>query len=161
MIGSADAASRGALRVRLAAGADLPLLARFERAAFTAPWPEEEIATLLGSGAVIAYLAERSDGTAVAYALFQLLPDECELLRVGVPSALRRSGLALRLLQQALDQLAAAGRGVCHLEVRAGNLPAQRLYERLGFELAGRRSRYYADGEDALRYVRRHPRSGG
>jgi ribosomal-protein-alanine N-acetyltransferase len=37
------------------------------------------------------------------------------------------------------------------LEVRAGNLAAQALYRGFGFEVAGRRPRYYTDdGEDAL-----------
>jgi len=34
--------------------------------------------------------------------------------------------------------------------VRAGNLPARRLYEKLGYEVAGVRKRYYRDGEDGL-----------
>jgi ribosomal protein S18 acetylase RimI-like enzyme len=36
------------------------------------------------------------------------------------------------------------------LEVRAINLPAQHLYEKLGYEVVGRRRRYYRDGEDGL-----------
>jgi len=37
------------------------------------------------------------------------------------------------------------------LEVRASNLPAQRLYEKYGFRRAGVRRRYYSDNnEDAL-----------
>jgi ribosomal-protein-alanine N-acetyltransferase len=37
------------------------------------------------------------------------------------------------------------------LEVRTSNLKAQRLYERLGFVLAGKRKGYYSDNlEDAL-----------
>ena len=36
------------------------------------------------------------------------------------------------------------------LEVRAGNLPAKRLYEKLGYEVTGVRKRYYRDGEDGL-----------
>ncbi len=33
---------------------------------------------------------------------------------------------------------------------RETNLPAQRIYRNAGFLLAGRRPRYYDDGEDAL-----------
>ncbi len=40
----------------------------------------------------------------------------------------------------------------CHLEVRADNLAAQALYQRLGFELAGLRRRYYRDDCDAWLY---------
>ena len=55
--------------------------------------------------------------------------------------------LLLTLLQRARD------RGLHHatLEVRASNQPAIALYEKFGFQLAGRRKRYYPDtGEDAL-----------
>jgi len=37
------------------------------------------------------------------------------------------------------------------LEVRKSNLPAQKLYEALGFSITGIRKGYYSDdGEDAL-----------
>ena len=36
------------------------------------------------------------------------------------------------------------------LEVRASNQPALNLYKKFGFCTAGRRKRYYSDGEDAL-----------
>ncbi|MEJ0097539.1 MAG: hypothetical protein WDM84_05845 [Bauldia sp.] len=36
--------------------------------------------------------------------------------------------------------------------MREDNLPAIRLYERLGYRRIGRHARYYADGADALRY---------
>ena len=42
------------------------------------------------------------------------------------------------------------GAATSTLEVRAGNLPAKRLYEKLGYEVAGVRKRYYRDGEDGL-----------
>ena len=42
-----------------------------------------------------------------------------------------------------------------YLEVRAGNVPARRLYQRHGFREAGVRKQYYPDnGEDALVMVR-------
>jgi ribosomal-protein-alanine N-acetyltransferase len=45
----------------------------------------------------------------------------------------------------------AEGARIFHLEVRAGNLAAQKMYANFGYEVVGRRTRYYKDnGEDAL-----------
>ncbi|HEX9801516.1 MAG TPA: GNAT family N-acetyltransferase [Thermoanaerobaculia bacterium] len=133
---------------------DLDDLARLEAACLPDPWSRDEIALYLGSGALAGFrlVAAPDDRAALAFALFQLLPGEAELLRLGVAPEARGRGRGRRLLAAALEHLRAGGRPVCHLEVRAGNRPARGLYETLGFRLVGRRRAYYADGEDAVRY---------
>jgi [ribosomal protein S18]-alanine N-acetyltransferase len=71
----------------------------------------------------------------------QTAPGEREILFIAVDSAYRRRGIAKRLLQNEL----AASRGEWFLEVRESNLAAIRLYESLGFQVAGRRENYYPD----------------
>jgi ribosomal-protein-alanine N-acetyltransferase len=142
---------------RLEASADLDLLAALEARAFTDPWSRAALEPLFAAGAGEAYVAFAGNGRPAGYALFQLLPGECELLRVGVVPEARRRGLAKALLGAALARLAAAGRPVCHLEVRAGNEAARALYSALDFVLVGRRRGYYGDGEDAVRYRRDAP----
>lgn len=143
-----------------AAGRDaIAELARLERECLVDPWTAADLALYLGSGAIVGWLlaAGATPQRAVGYAIFQLLPGEAELLRFGVETAERRRGLGRRLLAACLDELAAGGRPLCHLEVRAGNRAARALYERLGFRLVGLRRSYYADGEDAVRYRRDSP----
>jgi len=137
-------------------------LARLERLCLDDPWSESDLRLYLDSGAVAAWLLPPADSEqpAVGYALFQLLPGESELLRVGVDPAFRRRGRGRALLLGSLERLAASGRPVCHLEVRAGNAAARALYEALGFAVVGVRRGYYADGENAVRY-RREARSDG
>jgi ribosomal-protein-alanine N-acetyltransferase len=48
-----------------------------------------------------------------------------------------------------LEAERAGARGLV-LEVRPSNRRAIRLYRYLGYDVVGRRPRYYADGEDAL-----------
>lgn len=86
----------------------------------------------------------------LAYALFLLLPEEAELLRVATRPEDRGHGLAARLLNRALDVLERSGRPRAYLEVASDNVSARSLYERLGFSVSGRRRGYYADGSDAL-----------
>jgi len=135
---------------RLAGSSDLGLLAELEARCFDDPWDESTLGTYFASGAIQGFLEPLDPPN--GYALFQLLPGEAELLRIGVVPEARSAGRARRLLADCLRHLAAEGRPVVHLEVRAGNTPARRLYEGLGFEIVGQRRGYYSDGEDALRY---------
>jgi ribosomal-protein-alanine N-acetyltransferase len=55
------------------------------------------------------------------------------------------------LLRECIRRGVRRGAGRIHLEVRAGNGPALRMYEREGFSHVGYRRRYYTDtGEDAI-----------
>jgi len=75
--------------------------------------------------------------------------EEIELLWLAVASGARRLGLASELVLAVLDW-AAEGNASVRLEVRESNAAAQGLYRRHGFVVAGRRPRYYRDGEDAV-----------
>jgi ribosomal-protein-alanine N-acetyltransferase len=125
---------------------------RLEAVCFDDPWPVAEYEGLLRAGLIEVELLE-SEGEPVAYAVFQLLPGESELLRLGVAPRARRLGLGRRLLAESLARLRGSGRGACHLEVRTDNAAARALYEGLGFRAVGLRKRYYTDGADALRYA--------
>jgi ribosomal-protein-alanine N-acetyltransferase len=81
-------------------------------------------------GLVLGFLASR-----------QTAPGEREILFIAVDPVHRRRGIAKRLLQNELDGL----RGEWFLEVRESNLAAIRLYESLGFSVAGKRENYYPD----------------
>ena len=146
---------------RVADARELDLLAELEARCFDDPWSRSDLEPLLDSGACEADLAVDENGAALGYALFQLLPGEVELLRIGTVPEARRRGIARELLTHALPRLAERGRTVCHLEVRAGNSAAHALYAALGFALAGRRRAYYENGEDAVRYSRTGPLASG
>ncbi|MFR2094141.1 MAG: GNAT family N-acetyltransferase [Oscillospiraceae bacterium] len=78
-------------------------------------------------------------------------PPEADMMNLAVVPELRRRGTAQALLQALQERLAARGIGSLTLEVRASNLPAQRLYTAAGFACIGRRPNYYlAPREDAL-----------
>lgn len=76
-------------------------------------------------------------------------PGEAELLWVGVAPSQRRSGLG-RALVDAVVAWARQQAARVVLEVRASNEAAFSLYRAAGFVVAGKRARYYRDGEDAL-----------
>ncbi len=76
--------------------------------------------------------------------------DELHVLKVATHPLHEGKGLATSLMAEARVEAERAGaRGVV-LEVRPSNRRAIRLYRHLGYDIVGRRPRYYADGEDAL-----------
>ena len=118
--------------------ADVADIAALERLCFSAPWSENSIAEELETGFSL-WLVARLGGAFAGYVGAQLVPE------------LRRRGTAQALLQALQERLAARGIGSLTLEVRASNLPAQRLYTAAGFACIGRRPNYYlAPREDAL-----------
>jgi [ribosomal protein S18]-alanine N-acetyltransferase len=101
--------------------------------------------------------AEALNGRQLAgYVAARLGAGEVHVNNIGVRDEARRLGLGSALLGLALDVAAERGAGEAVLEVRAGNLPAQALYRRLGFEVVGQRRRYYREPvEDALVMTKR------
>jgi [ribosomal protein S18]-alanine N-acetyltransferase len=155
--------------------ADLPALAALEASAFPSPWTLamlqlelEHPASILLTARVAAppgptafaaathpsaSTVTHSDQEVAAYAAFRLGPGEGELLRIASARAARGQGAARELLYTGLALLRVAGCHQCHLEVRADNVAAIRLYERAGFERQGLRRNYYPDGTDAILFV--------
>lgn len=81
----------------------------------------------------------------------RLVADELHVNNVAVRQEYRRLGIAKKLLDTVLDEAMRMGARTAFLEVRAGNAPAQALYARCGFRIAGHRPSYYTQPvEDAL-----------
>lgn len=76
---------------------------------------------------------------------------DLEILNFAVRPEARRQGTGSELLREALEWGNSFKAEKAFLEVRASNQPALRFYARFGFEVTGRRPRYYtAPVEDAL-----------
>jgi [ribosomal protein S18]-alanine N-acetyltransferase len=87
---------------------------------------------------------ELLDGKSLSgYIAARINADELHINNIGIRPEARRRGLGSALLELALDIGAGLGARLSVLEVRAGNLAAQALYERAGFALVGERRNYY------------------
>jgi ribosomal-protein-alanine N-acetyltransferase len=72
-------------------------------------------------------------------------------MNVAVHPDFRRRGIAEALVNRLVEELKAIDSHSLTLEVRASNVPAISLYEKLGFSEVGRRKNYYRNPrEDAL-----------
>ena len=75
--------------------------------------------------------------------------DELQLVNIGVEPAMRRMGIAERLLRSGMEEAKKCGLTHMSLEVRIGNLLAQHLYKKYGLEIASlRKGAYEHPAED-------------
>ena len=131
-----------------------PILA-IEQRCFRWPWGrlsfEGELSCQNSCNYIVKSSANGTGEQVVAYAFFRRLADELHLLKIAVTPDYRGHGIATRLLERSFRINAKKGATSVHLEVRPSNTAAIELYLKLGFEVIGRRHKYYADTkEDAL-----------
>lgn len=130
---------------------DLPAVHAIEHASFDTPWPPDAYRSELETNRLAQYLVVRAGSEIVAFGGMWLMVDEAHVITFAVHPAWRRQHIGDRLLLAMLDIAVDAGAHEATLEVRLSNLPARRLYEKVGFRPVGIRPRYYSDnGEDAL-----------
>ena len=130
--------------------ADLDEVMVIERTSFRHPWSSRFFLEEMQVACARSVLAE-INGKIVGYVLFWLLPEEVDIHNIAVHTEFRRQGIGHILLQQVVEQARNRNSSRITLEVRVSNLPAQKLYESLGFSSKGLRKGYYSDdGEDAL-----------
>lgn len=125
----------------------VPVLAAIHSQCFLGKdvWTADAIADLLGSPGVSGWLDARG-----GFALFRRAVDEADLVTLAVLPTMRRHGVGTELIVACMGDLRMMGVLSLFLEVAEGNIAADSLYRRLGFEVVGRRPSYYADGTAAI-----------
>jgi ribosomal-protein-alanine N-acetyltransferase len=87
----------------------------------------------------------------VGFSGFWMMMKEAHIIAIGVRDSYRRLGIGEGLLIETIELAQILNANVVTLEVRASNEIAQELYKKYGFQVVGRRPRYYSsDGEDAI-----------
>ena len=114
-----------------------------------AQWTERDYARVV-QGDMSGWVAEEKTEVA-GFIVARRVASELEILNFAVRSEWRHRGIGAALLGETVTWGATFQAEKTFLEVRASNLAALRFYEHNGFEVTGRRSRYYsAPIEDAL-----------
>ncbi len=129
-------------------------VAELERLCFAVPWTEEMLAEELYNPTASFIVAEGPEGEVLGYAGLHVVLDEGYIDNVAVRPSCRKQGIADRLLDT-FCRFGQAHLAFLTLEVRPSNTAAVALYEKHGFQEAGRRKGYYEDPkEDALLLTR-------
>ena len=142
--------------IRAATIADLSSLMRLERVSPSAGhWTEEQYRQALQpaeSAKRLVLVAEENAGV-VGFLVALHVSSEWELENIVVAPSMQRTGVGKSLLDALLVRARETNSESVFLEVRESNFAARRLYEKAGFEQAGRRPSYYSYPlEDAVLY---------
>jgi len=129
---------------------DVAQILSIEIRSFVAPWTRGLFEETLSSPIYLNLVME-TEGAVVGYIILYTVADEGHVMSVAVHPDHRQKGHGARLLSHALRYCAQNSVSVCFLEVRESNEAAQALYRRFGFNVIGKRKRYYPEtNEDAL-----------
>jgi [ribosomal protein S18]-alanine N-acetyltransferase len=131
---------------------DLEGVLEVEAESFTNPWTRDMYAWELENRGMCHILLVRTEECAVVgFCAFWLVFEEIHINNLALRPLFRAQGMGTALLRRVLEEGRRLGARRATLEVRASNEAARRLYERLGFYVAGVRRNYYTKPvEDAL-----------
>ncbi len=114
-------------------------------------YSRETFEYLLTAPEAVAYRATTSGGAMVGFVVRLVEPDHTgHITTVGVSPEHRRRQLAKRLMAEVEKGFRQRQVRIVRLEVRSLNIPAQKLYERLGYSVTQRLPKYYSNGGDGL-----------
>jgi len=136
----------------LSSPAEIDDILAVEQASFTSPWTREMyVAELKNPSVSYFYLARTPEREVIGFCSFWHVLEELHINNLAVLPAHRRLHIGTDLLVRVLADGAKLGARRATLEVRRSNEPAQKLYEKFGFTVAGVRRQYYSNpAEDAL-----------
>ena len=124
-----------------------------ENLSFTQPWSKASYLHDLNENPSAYYSGCLYENKLIGYAGVWQIMDEGHISNVAVHPDFRGMRIGELLLRDIFCFCMKHGIARVTLEVRKSNLSAQKLYERLGFENAGIRPKYYEDNhEDAYIY---------
>jgi len=114
-------------------------------------YSRETFEYLLTAPESVSFRAAAPGGTMVGFVIGLIEPDHTgHITTVGVAPDHRRRNLAKRLMSEVEKGFRQRKVRLVRLEVRSLNIPAQKLYERLGYAVTQRLPKYYSNGGDGL-----------
>ncbi len=130
-----------ALEVRAMMPADLEAVAALARRADPFGWTMRNFQDAMAGGYTMTVL--EAEGRIVGYFVVMIVVDEAELLEIAVDSDVQGRGYGKTLLKAAAAAARAQACRCMHLEVRASNARARKMYVSAGFCETGLRKNYY------------------
>lgn len=96
------------------------------------------------------YIVAKMDNEIVGFAGIIILPDDAEITNIVTKKSMRKKGIGKLLLAKLIEMTKQENKTEISLEVNEVNEPAIKLYTSFGFEIVGRRKKYYNRENDAI-----------
>ena len=140
--------------IRRAETADAKMLSEFDSLVFSDPWSQKSFSDSISNDSYNIVIAE-CEGKFAGYAAWSYIFDEANLDKIAVSDSFRKKGVGEYLLSES-EKMLPENVDTFNLEVRESNQGAVHLYKKCGYEIVGRRKRFYRDpDEDALLMTKR------
>ena len=130
----------------------LPEILNIERKSFAKPWTEYHFKSDLNNKIAVNWVYQ-NEKLVVGYLFGWKVMDEYHINNIAVSEDCRGNGIGVKLLENMLVYLNELKVKSVFLEVSSSNLPARKLYEKIGFIPQGERKDYYTKGDDAVLYT--------
>jgi ribosomal-protein-alanine N-acetyltransferase len=124
-------------------------IAELEKMCFNDPWSIHSISSELNNP-LSTWLVAVEGGVVCGYVGSQSVLDGADMMNIAVHPDYRKQGIGYNLVDKLIDLLKAKDVISLSLEVRVSNENAINLYNKMGFEIIGKRPGYYRNPrEDA------------
>lgn len=129
---------------------ELQQVAALEAENFTMPWSEKSFEEALSNEDALYLTAKEGEKVIGVCGLFNHF-GEADIQNVSVAKSMQGQGIGTAMMKSLLAEGERLGITSFTLEVRVSNLPAIRIYEKLGFSFEGIRKNFYEKPrEDAM-----------
>jgi ribosomal-protein-alanine N-acetyltransferase len=132
---------------------DLDEVFSIETSASLTPWSKNMFIEEMRNRFDHCFVMRREDGSkqsVIGFICFRNMPEESELLNIGVHPEYRQLGIGKRLMQFYIDFSRRRGIRTFYLEVNASNQSAIHLYQSFSYQSSGMRKNFYQGRFDAL-----------
>lgn len=120
------------------------VLGGLHTASFDEPWTEQAFCELLKLPTTVGWCDEKG------FILCSHVLDEMEIITICTHPDFRRQGVAQNFLNILFAYARQNHVSKIFLEVRSDNISAQKLYEKMGFQVSGLRKGYYTTRQGSI-----------
>ena len=133
---------------------DLDKILQIENESFIKPFKKENFLYELNENPFSRFYKLVIDNEIIGFLLLYVTFDSSSIVQIAIKKDKRNQGFAEFLLQNVEKLLIKEEVNFITLEVRVSNIPARKLYKKLGYEEINIKKGYYEDGEDAIYMVK-------